>query len=438
MSDDRRKERGLCELYAEDPDRADALVFGRQACADRRGFLKGAGLAAMAAAVGAHIPFHRNYPAGLIPAALAEETGSFVLEGKDGLIVLNDRPINAETPAHLLDDDVTPNARHFVRDNGIIPDMAQAMEAGDWTLTVDGEVDNPLTLTLDELRSKFKPVKLKLQLECGGNGRAGFNPPAKGNQWTVGAIGNAEWTGVRYRDVLKAAGVRKSAVYTGHYGYDLHLSRAPDKVPISRGVPIEKAMEEHSLIAFEMNGEPVPKYHGFPVRAICPGWPASTSQKWLKRIWVRDIVHDGEKMTGDSYRVPRYPVEPGAKVPEEDFVIIQSMPVKSIITSPSSGTSVAGRSLKVRGHAWAGERAVREVHVSTDFGATWQKARLERAPNKYSWQTWSADLAFPSEGYYEVWARATDDAGVMQPFAVAWNPKGYLNNSMHRIPVTVA
>jgi len=438
MSDDKRKERGLSELYAEDPERADALVFGRRPNADRRGFLKGAGLMAMAAAVGAHIPFHRNYPAGLIPAALAEGTGGFVLEGKNGLVILSDRPINAETPAHLLDDDVTPNSRHFVRDNGALPEMAKKMDATGWTLTVDGEVENPLTLTLDDLRSRFKPVKLKLQVECGGNGRASFNPPAKGNQWTVGAVGNAEWTGVRYADVLKAAGLKKSAVYTGHYGSDLHLSGDPTKVPISRGVPIAKALEPHSLIAYEMNGEPIPRYHGFPVRTVCPGWPGSTSHKWLNRIWVRDVVHDGPKMTGESYRVPRHPVKPGAEVPTKDFVIIESMPVKSVITSPEGGTQVADRTLQVRGHAWAGDRSVSAVHLSTDFGATWVKAELRKAPNKYSWQTWTAKLRFPGEGYYEIWSRATDDHGVMQPFAVAWNPHGYMGNAMHRIAVTVA
>jgi DMSO/TMAO reductase YedYZ molybdopterin-dependent catalytic subunit len=438
MTEDTRKERGLCELYAEDPERADALLFGRVAYPDRRGFLKGAGLAAMAAAVGASIPFHRNFPSGLIPSALADETGPLVLEGKDGLVILGDRPLNAETPAHLLDDDVTPNSRHFVRDNGLRPEMAEKMDAAGWTMTVDGEVDQPLTLTLDDLKKNFKPIKLKLQLECGGNGRASFNPPTKGNQWTVGAIGNAEWTGVRYRDVLAAAGLRKSAVYTGHYGYDQHLSRDAKKIPISRGVPIAKALEPHSIIAYEMNGEPIPKFHGFPVRAICPGWPASTSHKWLKRVWVRDVVHDGEKMGGDSYRVPRYPVAPGATVPKEDFVIIESMPVKSIITSPQAGTSVAGRKLTVRGHAWAGEQAVRAVDVSTDFGATWRKTKLQRAPNKYSWQTWTAELEFPSNGYYEIWSRATDDRGVAQPFAVAWNPRGYAANAMHRIAVTVA
>jgi DMSO/TMAO reductase YedYZ molybdopterin-dependent catalytic subunit len=281
-------------------------------------------------------------------------------------------------------------------------------------------------------------VRLKLQVECGGNGRASFNPPAKGNQWTVGAVGNAEWTGVRYADVLKAAGLKRSAVYTGHYGSDLHLSGDPSKVVISRGVPIAKALEPHSLIAYEMNGEPIPKYHGFPVRTICPGWPGSTSHKWLNRIWVRDIVHDGPKMTGDSYRVPRHPVKPGAEVPTQDLVIMESMPVKSVITSPQGGTQVTGRSLQVRGHAWAGDHSVAAVHLSTDFGATWVKARLQKAPNRYSWQTWMAALTFPIEGYYEVWSRATDERGVAQPFTVAWNPHGYGGNAMHRIAVTVA
>jgi DMSO/TMAO reductase YedYZ molybdopterin-dependent catalytic subunit len=431
-------ERGICELYEKDPEAADYMVFGRVAERDRRGFLKGAGLAAMGAVVGGTIPFSRNMPSGLIPAALAQSTKDFKIVGKDGLTVLNDRPVNAETPPHLLDDDVTPNHRFFVRNNGIVPEMAENMDASGWTLTVDGEVNNPMTLTLDDLRSKFEVVKLKLQIECGGNGRAAFNPPAKGNQWTLGAIGNAEWTGIRYRDLLKAAGVKDSAIYTAHYGMDGHLSGDPNKTPISRGVPMAKAMNPYSMIAFEMNGEPIPTMNGFPVRTICPGWPGSTSQKWLRRIRIRDVVHDGTKMTGKAYRTPYYNVAPGTKVDNKDFRIIESMPVKSLITSPETGQNAGGRSLRVSGHAWAGDRKVASMHVSIDFGATWIDAKLSAPPNPYSWQRWSADLTFPEKGYYEVWARATDDAGITQPFAINWNPKGYLNNSMHRISVQVA
>ena len=304
-------ERGICELYEADPEGADYKVFGRIAEGDRRGFLKGAGLAAMGAVVGGAIPFQRNMPAGLIPAALAQSTKDFKLAGKDGLTVLNDRPINAETPAHLLDDDVTPNNRYFVRNNGTVPEMAEKMDATGWTLTVDGLVDNPMTLSLDDLKSKFTPVKLKLQHECGGNGRAAFNPPARGNQWTLGAVGNAEWTGVRYADLLEAVGVKDSVIYTAHYGMDGHLSGDPNKLPISRGVPIAKAMNPYSMIAYEMNGEAIPTLNGFPVRTLCPGWPGSCSQKWLRRIQLRDVVHDGPKMTGKMlFHVTRSPTAP--------------------------------------------------------------------------------------------------------------------------------
>jgi DMSO/TMAO reductase YedYZ molybdopterin-dependent catalytic subunit len=238
--------------------------------------------------------------------------------------------------------------------------------------------------------------------------------------------------------VLEAAGVKSSAVYTGHEGADPHLSGDPSKVSISRGVPIAKAMDPNNLIAFEMNGEPIPAVNGFPVRLVIPGWPGSCSQKWLTRVWVRDKVHDGEKMGGMSYRVPKYNVAPGTQVPREDFKIMESMPVKSVITSPADGVDVASRSLEVRGHAWAGDRTVAAVHVSIDFGATWTQAVLSSPPNPFSWQRWRARLAFPERGYYEVWARATDDHGVMQPFAVNWNPRGYMNNSMHRIALKVA
>jgi DMSO/TMAO reductase YedYZ molybdopterin-dependent catalytic subunit len=428
-------ERGLRELYAEDPERADWLVFGRRAEGDRRGFLRGAGLAGMAAALGAAIPFHRNMPAGLIPAALADDLKDFKLPGKDGLTVLNDRPVNAETPAHLLDDPITPTNRLFIRNNGVPPENA---DPAAWILAVEGEVENPLQLTIDDLKSRFEVVTLQLQLECGGNGRAGFNPPASGNQWTVGAVGCPQWTGVRLADVLNAAGVKPTAVYTGHHGADTHLSGDPAKEPISRGVPIDKAMSPYNLIAFEMNGGPLNPMNGAPLRLVIPGWPGSCSQKWLTRIELRDRVHDGEKMGGDSYRVPRNPVAPGVEVPMDQFVIIQSMPVKSLITFPATNSPVRGFKTAVRGHAWAGDRTVEALDVSFDFGSSWQPATLQRPANLYAWQQWSTEIEFPRPGYYEVWARATDDAGVMQPFQVAWNPKGYLNNSMHRAALTVS
>lgn len=422
----------LFELYAKDPELADKLVFGRVSHNDRRGFLKGAGLATMGALVGATIPFHRYMPSGFIPEAVAAT--AMEINGKEGLTILNDRPVNAETPAHLLDDDVTPTSRHFIRNNGIPP---AAMDPDSWMLTIDGLVDNPLELSIADLKDKFEVVSRRICLECGGNGRAYFEPKAKGNQWSLGAVGCAEWTGVRLADVLKAAGVKPSAIYTAHYGADTHLSGDPGKLPISRGVPIKKALDSNNIIAFAMNGEPIHPMNGAPLRLHIPGWPGSFSHKWFNRLQLRDVVHDGPKMTGAAYRLPPHPVAPGTKVPSEEMVLIESMPVKSLITSPETGIKLpkGERSVSVRGHAWAGDNTVSRLDLSIDFGVTWINANLDSPPNPYAWQRFSQTVQLPREGYYEIWARATDDQGRAQPFAIAWNPKGYMNNSMHRISV---
>ncbi len=421
----------LSEFYAADPAAADEAFFGRVSHGDRRGFLKGAGLATMGAMLGMSIPFHRNMPQGLIPAAFASDE---VLKDKDGLTLLNDRPVNAETPAHLLDDPITPTSRHFIRNNGLPPDD---VDAATWTLTVDGLVDNPMKLSIDDLKKDFEVVTMALVIECGGNGRAAFDPPASGNQWTTGAVACSNWTGVRLKDVLNKAGVKSGVIYTAHEGADIHLSGDPDKMPISRGVTIEKAMTDDVLIAFEMNGAPLHPMNGAPLRLVVPGWPGSCSQKWLTRVWLRDQVHDGPKMTGTSYRVPNRPVAPGEEVAKEDFEIIERMPVKSLITTPENNAEVDQTAL-VRGHAWSGDRTIEAMDVSIDFGASWIPAELDPPVNSGAWQNWRVNLSFPKAGYYEIWSRATDSAGAMQPFAIDWNPKGYLNNTMHRVAVRVA
>lgn len=431
MALDEDKKRSVQEFFADDPEKADKAFFGRVANPDRRGFLKRTGLATMAAMVGTSIPFHRNMPIGFVPAAMAQEN---VLIGKDGLTLLNDRPVNAETPPELLDDAITPTSRHFIRNNGIPP---EDVDPATWTLTIDGFVDSPMELTIADMREQFEVVTMALTLECGGNGRGFFNPPAKGNQWTYGAVACSEWTGVRLKDVLEKAGVQSNVVYTAHYGADGHLSGDPDKLPISRGMPIAKAMTDNILIAFEMNGEALHPMNGAPLRLVVPGWPASTAQKWLTRIQLRDQVHDGPKMTGTSYKVPAYPVAPGQDVPEEDFVIIERMPVKSLVTFPANGAET-GMDTQVRGHAWSGDRSIDKVEISIDFGATWMAAELDPPVNDGAWQNWRSDVTFPQAGYYEVWARATDSEGIMQPFAIDWNPKGYLNNAMHRVGIRVS
>ncbi len=434
------EKRGIHELYAEDPVAADEKLWGRKSDPiTRRGFLTRGSLVAMSAAVGASIPFAQLMPRGLIPAALAQSDTPFEIPGKEGLVVLNDRPVNAETPAHLLDDRVTPAKHLFVRNNGI-PPVTTNVDPDAWELEFGGEsIARELRMTVAELKAQFEHRTYQLQLECGGNGRSEFVPPASGNQWSNGAIGCPEWTGVRLRDVLDFVGVKDDAVYLAYYGADLHASGDPNKVPISRGVPIEKALENETLIAWAMNGEDIPPMNGYPLRLICAGWPGSVSGKWLRKIVVRNQVHDGPKMTGTSYRVPCKPVAPGTTVPDEDMCIIESMPVKSLVTFPKSGiTNALGEKLAVRGHAWAGDLVVTDVHVSTDFGATWKKAALESPANRLAWQHWNAEVEFPEAGYYEVWARATDSEGRSQPMVLpGWNPKGYLNNACHRIAVQV-
>ncbi|SDH92270.1 sulfite oxidase [Lutimaribacter saemankumensis] len=389
----------------------------------RRGFLGISGLGLAGGVLGVGLPLQMTATRSLAQGG--------ALDGKDGLDLLNDRPVNAQTPAHLLDDAITPKARHFVRNNGIVPDDTSAEG---WMLTVDGLVDQPMKMSIDDLRDQFEVVTMALTLECGGNGRGFFDPPASGNQWTYGAVACSEWTGVMLRDVLEAAGVQDSVVYTGHYGADAHLSGDPEKSPLSRGLPIEKAMTDNVLIAFEMNGEPLHRLNGAPLRLVVPGWPGSCSQKWLTRIELLDHKHDGTKMAAPSYSVPSYPVAPGTDVPLEDFETIHAMPVKSLITHPQDGADV-GSEFEVRGHAWAGDRTVQKMEVSSDYGESWQRAELDDPVNAGAWQNWRTTVSLPQSGYFEIWARATDSEGVMQPFAIKWNPKGYLNNSFHKVAV---
>lgn len=434
------KEMGIHESFYNDPVKSDLDIFGRETPENsRRGFLKKSSILTMAAIVGSNIPFADKMPSGLIPAALANSDKPFSIPGKEGLVYLNDRPVNAETPPHLLNDEFTPAKHMFIRNNGVPPEKSNDPEA--WTVEITGEsCEKTMTFTVAQLKKKFKHYTYALQLECGGNGRKEYNPPAKGNQWTTGAIACGRWTGVRLKDVLEYCGVKKDAVYIGYYGRDTHLSGDPTKVTISRGAPIEKALEDESLLAWAYEGEDIPLSNGYPLRLVMGGWPASVSGKWLKQIVIRNQVHDGKKMGGQSYRVPANPVAPGTKVADEDMEIIESMPVKSLITFPKSGiTHKLDKKFKFNGKAWAGDLSVEEMEVSIDFGATWSKAnKLKKAANRLAWQSWQASVKFPKTGYYEVWARATDSEGVKQPIILpGWNPRGYLNNACHRIAVQV-
>lgn len=412
----------------------------RAAGASRR-LLLGGSLAALGVAAGImpRASFVSDANAQGAPApAQPKGPQPFDYPGKDkGLTLLGDRPLVAETPESLLNDDTTPISKFFIRNNGQVPDEAKDVEA--WQLKIEGEVDKPMAFTLADLKSKFPHHSFRMVLECGGNGRSFYQPPARGNQWTNGGAGCAEWTGVRLGDVLKACGLKASAKFTGHFGADPHLSGDTSRDAISRGMPIEKALEPHSLIVWAMNGEPLPHIHGGPLRLVVPGWPASLSSKWLNRVLVRATPHDGQGMGGTSYRIPTVPLVPGSNADgKTNFADMTSMPVRSIITAPANGTRLQGsvRKVDLRGAAWAGDHEVAKVEVSIDAGERWHQMTLAKPKNRYDWVRWSGEVALPSEGYFELWARATDSRGVAQPHvATNWNPQGYGSNALHRIAI---
>ncbi len=413
------------------------FVTGHFILMNRRKFIGKASLAAMAASLGIEIAYGKFLPLGYVPLGLQDPDPFKWFDKDPQMTVLNDRPWNIEAKAHLLNDAVTPNKYMFIRNNGRIP---QNIDTSTWRLTFDGEaVKQQKSYSLQDLKSRFKHHTYQLTLECGGNGRSEFDPPAQGNQWTVGAVSCANWTGVRLRDVLEDVGVKPEAVYIGYHAADTHLSGDPNKEAISRGVPLSKALQDETLLAFEMNGKDIPLAHGYPLRLVCGGWPASASGKWINRISIRNKVHDGAKMGGNSYRVPCETVSPGSAVKKENMCIIESMPVKSLITSPRSGALLKqGKALKISGHAWAGELEVARMQYSIDFGSTWKVCTLKKPINRLAWQQFSADISFSKKGYYEVWVKATDSQGKSQPMVLpGWNPKGYLNNACHRIAIKI-
>jgi len=404
---------------------------------ERRKFIRNSILASIGTTLGATVVFGNNLPAGMELLGLENSVISKYPGKSDQMTLLNDRPINMETPAHLLNDDLTANDFFFVRNNGLAP---KNIDIKTWTLKITGEsAKQTKEYSLDDLKARFEHVSYQLTLECGGNGRKEFNPPAKGNQWSTGAVGCAKWTGVRLKDVLNEVGLKSSAVYLGYYGADTHLSGDSKKDPISRGVPIAKAMEEESLIAWSMNDQDLPLLNGYPLRLVFGGYPASCSGKWLEEIVIRNKVHDGQKMKGSSYRTPCSPVPPGAKVEDKDMCIIEDMPVKSLITYPRTGATITlGQKLPIAGHAWTSAREISKVEYSIDFGMNWKPCDLGPSANRYSWQNFSSKISFPEPGYYEVWARATDVDQNIQPILLpGWNPKGYLNNACHRIAVKI-
>ena len=343
----------------------------------------------------------------------------------------SERPLTGSVPAHEHDFDVTPSDRMFIRNNLLTPDVNAAQHQ----LAVKGLVDKELAFTLEQLRSTFPVVTLQGMLECAGSGRTNFNPRPSGTPWSgTGGMGCPKWTGVRLADVLRAAGVKSNAAHVAGQGVDPGMvATAP---AVIRSIPLAKALEENTLIAWDMNGAPLPKVHGFPLRLVVPGWVGSASTKWLSTLTVLDAPFKGTYMTA-SYVQPKWPIEPGQKMPAET-VSTEAWPVKSMITSPAPNARFKGTDrIVVRGRAWVGEGSIDRVEVSSDEGRTWQQARLGPAGDRFAWRTFRFEFQPQRFGYQTFLARAWDDRGNSQPFESTWNPLGYFWNGVHRVGVTV-
>jgi sulfite oxidase len=358
------------------------------------------------------------------------QAGTIDIPGENGMIVRSFRFIDLETPVEYFNSWLTPIPHFFVRNHMHEPNE---LDADIWRLTVGGEVDKPFTLTLAEL-SKLESHSVVNTLECAGNGRGMQRPQVPGIQWGKGAVSTARFSGPRMRDVLQRTGIKSAGKHVMFRGLD----EVPGKVPpFIRSIPIEKALDSDTLIATHMNGSPLTKHHGFPARALVPGWIGAASCKWLTEIKVLDSEFVGNFMS-PGYRFPNQPIKPGDAVKPEDTHPLTALNVKSVIAGPGDGSDVKAGKVSIHGAAWAGEADVAKVEVSTDGGASWNVAALGREKAHYAWRLWSYDWkAKIKTGDFTILSRATDSAGRVQPAAPVWNPSGYLNNAIDQVKIHV-
>jgi sulfite oxidase len=384
--------------------------------------------AAAAAGVLSAVPFRNVWaqaPAGTI------ETDFIKKEKAAAMQWHSERPLTGSVPAHEHDFDVTPSDRMFVRNNLLIPDIDFKAHR----VKITGLVNNELEFSMDELYKAFSGVTLQGMLECAGSGRSAYAPRASGTPWLeTGGMGCPAWSGVRLADVLKAAGLKPGAAHVAGQGGDPGM--VPTAAPVIRSIPMKKAMDESTLVAWAINGQPLPWIHGYPLRLVVPGWVGSASTKWLHTLTALDAPFKGTYMDS-SYRVPPRPIEPGTKMPP-DSVSAEAWPIKSMITSPAPNAKVKGP-VTVRGRAWVGEGAVERVEISSDEGKTWQRAQLTPAQSlhPYAWRTFTYEHKPSGPGYVTFLARAWDSAGNAQPAVSTWNPLGYFWNGWHRVGVLV-
>jgi sulfite oxidase len=351
------------------------------------------------------------------------------IPGEEGMIVRSARFFDLEMPPEFFGSWITPVPHFFVRNHMHEP---STLDQDTWRVAISGEVEKPLTLSLRDL-GKLPSHSVVNTLECAGNGRGFEQPPVPGVQWQRGAVGNARFSGPRLRDLLQQAGVKDSGKHVMFRGLD----EIPGKVPaFVRSIPIEKATDEDTLVATHMNGSALTKHHGFPARALVPGWIGAASCKWLSEIKVLDKEFEGNFMK-PGYRFPNHPLKPGDPLNVEDSHPLTALNVKSVIASPVEGSTERSRSVQVHGAAWAGEGEIVKVEVSTDAGANWFPAKLDAEQSRYAWRLWRYGWKAPQAGEYTIMSRATDSLGRVQPETAEWNPSGYLYNAVDKVRIHV-
>ena len=346
---------------------------------------------------------------------------------KKKIRVMSEKPLNAETPIEFLRTWTTDNEVFFKRNQGQI--MQRPVKLSAWRLAVEGLVKNSLTLTFKDIR-RMPKAELANTLECSGNSRSLLKEMASGNPWTVGGVGNAIWGGIWLRDVLDQAELEKGAQHVSFEGLDKPLGSAG--VKFIRSIPLEKAIAS-TLLAYEMNGQPLPLKHGYPLRAMALGWTGANCVKWLHKVTVLDQPYEGFYMDR-VYRVFQKGEDPKSGKVVKDIV------VKAIIVEPEKGETLPAGIVPIRGAAYAGEAGIQAVDVSVDDGQTWKPARLIGFQETYAWRHWEYLWNVRQAGQYTIMARATDTKGRRQPETARWNVLGYANNGIreHAVNVQIA
>jgi DMSO/TMAO reductase YedYZ molybdopterin-dependent catalytic subunit len=342
-----------------------------------------------------------------------------------GLVVNGAEPLNCEVPVSLLGSEVTPTERFYRRNHFPMP----VLDAETWRLSVSGLVDRALSLSLAEL-TRLPAETEVVTLECAGNSRRMFQPPAPGEQWGFGAVSTAEWTGVPLAEVLRRAGVRPGAREVVFGGADRGtIDGAPDAIRFERSLPVADAAESGALLAWAMNGQPLPARHGYPLRLVVPGWYAVASVKWLSSIRVVD------EPFGGFFQTERYIYE-RERNGTETREPVRLQQVRALITRPPAGQELPGGGLIIRGVAWSGAAPVERVEVSVSNGP-WQKARLVGVAAAHGWQQWEFLASGLGPGETSIRARAADLSGRIQPEQPEWNRRGYGGNFIHEVVVRV-